>query len=215
MHAASRSKVNWAASARSKPGRPARRTASVRKGTLDASTAAHRPRRGRGLRQARTAVDALAIAIGTSHGAYKFTRQPTGDVLAIDRIKEIHARIPNTHLVMHGSSIGAAGMAGDHQQVRRRHRARPTACRCEEIVEGIKHGVRKVNIDTDLRMASTGAIRKTFAKDPSDFDPRKALIAAKKAVRGICKARFEAFGCAGHADRIKPIPLDAMAKRYH
>ncbi|HRN75914.1 class II fructose-bisphosphate aldolase [Ottowia sp.] len=162
---------------------------------------------------ARTGVDALAIAIGTSHGAYKFTRKPTGDILAIDRIAAIHARIPDTHLVMHGSSsVPQEWLAiirqygGDIKET--------YGVPVEEIVRGIRHGVRKVNIDTDIRLAMTGAMRETFAKQPSDFDPRKALAAARKAARGICKARFEAFGCAGWASRIKPIGLDAMAERY-
>jgi fructose-bisphosphate aldolase class II len=161
----------------------------------------------------KTGVDALAIAIGTSHGAYKFTRPPTGDILAIDRIKEIHARIPNTHLVMHGSSSvpqdwleiinSFGGEMGETYGV-------PV----EEIQEGIKHGVRKVNIDTDLRMASTGAVRKHLAENPSNFDPRKFLKASTAAMKEICKARYEAFGCAGHASRIKPISLDDMVARY-
>ena len=160
-----------------------------------------------------TRVDALAIAIGTSHGAYKFTRPPTGAVLRIDRIKEIHARIPNTHLVMHGSSSVPqewlkiinqyGGTMGETYGV-------PVS----EIVEGIKHGVRKVNIDTDLRMASTGAIRKYMAENSKDFDPRKYLAAARKAMKEICKARYEAFGCAGMAGKIKPISMDQMAERY-
>ncbi len=160
-----------------------------------------------------TGVDALAIAIGTSHGAYKFTRPPTGDVLAISRIKEIHARIPNTHLVMHGSSsvpqewlkiINEFG--GTMPQT--------YGVPVEEIVEGIKHGVRKVNIDTDLRMASTGAIRKYLAENTKDFDPRKFYAVAMKAMKEICKARFEAFGSAGNADKIKPIMLDKVATMY-
>ncbi|MFA7316785.1 MAG: class II fructose-bisphosphate aldolase [Sulfuricella sp.] len=160
-----------------------------------------------------TGVDALAIAIGTSHGAYKFTRPPTGDVLAISRIKEIHARIPNTHMVMHGSSsvpqewlkiINEFG--GTMPQT--------YGVPVEEIVEGIKHGVRKVNIDTDLRMASTGAIRKYLAENTKDFDPRKFYAVATKAMKEICKARFEAFGSAGNADKIKPIMLDRVATMY-
>ncbi|MDR0480924.1 MAG: fructose-bisphosphate aldolase class II [Gallionellaceae bacterium] len=160
-----------------------------------------------------TQVDALAIAIGTSHGAYKFTRPPTGAVLRIDRIKEIHARIPNTHLVMHGSSsvpqewlklINSFG--GDMGET--------YGVPVEEIVEGIKNGVRKVNIDTDLRMASTGAIRKFLAEDKKNFDPRKFLIASTKAMKEICKARYEAFGSAGQASKINPISLDDMATRY-
>ena len=160
-----------------------------------------------------TGVDALAIAIGTSHGAYKFTKKPTGEVLRIDRIKEIHARIPDTHLVMHGSSsvpqdwlkiINSFG--GDMGQT--------YGVPVEEIVEGIKHGVRKVNIDTDLRMASTGAIRRHLAENRSNFDPRKFLKEATKGMMEICKARYESFGCAGHASRIKPISLEDMYKRY-
>jgi fructose-bisphosphate aldolase, class II len=160
-----------------------------------------------------TKVDALAIAIGTSHGAYKFTRPPTGDILAINRIKEIHARIPDTHLVMHGSSsvpqdwlkiINENG--GDMGET--------YGVPIKEIQEGIKHGVRKVNIDTDLRMASTGAIRKYLHDKPSDFDPRKYLKAATMAMKGICKERYEAFGTAGNASKIKVINLEEMFKRY-
>jgi len=160
-----------------------------------------------------TGVDALAIAIGTSHGAYKFTRPPTGDILAIERIKEIHARIPNTHLVMHGSSsvpqewlkiINEYG--GDMGET--------YGVPVEEIAEGIKHGVRKVNIDTDLRMASTGAIRKFLAENPKEFDPRKFLTAATKAMKEICKARYEVFGTAGNASKLKAINLEDMSKRY-
>lgn len=163
----------------------------------------------------KTGVDALAIAIGTSHGAYKFTKPPTGDTLSIQRIKEIHARIPNTHLVMHGSSSVPqewlkiinqfGGTMGETYGV-------PV----EEIVEGIKHGVRKVNIDTDLRMASTGAIRRFLGSPETskEFDPRKFLKEATVAMKGICKARFEAFGSAGQAGKIKAISCDVMAERY-
>ena len=161
----------------------------------------------------KTGVDALAIAIGTSHGAYKFTRPPTGDILAIDRIKAIHARIPNTHLVMHGSSSVPqewlkiideyGGDMGETYGV-------PVS----EIVEGIKHGVRKVNIDTDLRMASTGAIRRHLAKNPKNFDPRKFLADSTVAMKEICKARYEAFGSAGQAAKVKAIAMDTMANRY-
>jgi len=160
-----------------------------------------------------TKVDALAIAIGTSHGAYKFTRPPTGDILAIERIKEIHARIPDTHLVMHGSSSVPqdwlaminqyGGTMGETYGV-------PV----EEIQEGIKHGVRKVNIDTDLRMASTGAIRKYLAEHTKEFDPRKYLAAATKGMKDICKLRYDAFGTAGQASRIKPLSLEVMTQRY-
>ena len=162
---------------------------------------------------AKTGVDALAIAIGTSHGAYKFTRPPTGDILAIQRIREIHSRIPDTHLVMHGSSSVPqewlkiidefGGAMGETYGV-------PV----EEIAEGIKNGVRKVNIDTDLRMASTGAIRKHLAENPKNFDPRKYLAASTKAMKDICKARYEAFGTAGNASKIKVLSLEAMTARY-
>ncbi len=161
----------------------------------------------------KTGVDALAIAIGTSHGAYKFTRPPTGDILAMDRVKAIHARIPNTHLVMHGSSSVPqewlkiideyGGDMGETYGV-------PVS----EIIEGIKHGVRKINIDTDLRMASTGAVRRHLAKNPKNFDPRKFLAESTMAMKDICKARYEAFGCAGQAAKIKVISMDNMAIRY-
>lgn len=161
----------------------------------------------------KTKVDALAIAIGTSHGAYKFTRPPTGDILAIERIKAIHKRIPNTHLVMHGSSsvpqdwlkiINSFG--GDMGQT--------YGVPVEEIQQGIKSGVRKVNIDTDLRMASTGAVRKFLAENKKEFDPRKWLAASTKGMKEICKARYEAFGAAGNASKIKPMSLEAMTTRY-
>ncbi|MEW6332298.1 MAG: class II fructose-bisphosphate aldolase [Pseudomonadota bacterium] len=161
----------------------------------------------------KTKVDALAIAIGTSHGAYKFTRPPTGDILAIERIKQIHKRIPNTHLVMHGSSsvpqdwlkiINTYG--GDMGET--------YGVPVEEIVQGIKHGVRKVNIDTDLRMSSTGAVRKFLAENKKEFDPRKWLAASTKGMKQICKDRYEAFGCAGQASKIKVISLEAMTTRY-
>jgi fructose-bisphosphate aldolase class II len=161
----------------------------------------------------KTKVDALAIAIGTSHGAYKFTRPPTGDILAIERIKAIHKRIPNTHLVMHGSSsvpqewlkiINSYG--GDMGET--------YGVPVEEIVQGIKHGVRKVNIDTDLRMSSTGAVRKFLAENKKEFDPRKWLAASTKGMKEICKARYEAFGCAGQASKIKVLSLEAMTARY-
>ncbi|HAT42835.1 MAG TPA: fructose-bisphosphate aldolase class II [Rheinheimera sp.] len=160
-----------------------------------------------------TGVDALAIACGTSHGAYKFSRPPTGDILAIDRIKEIHARIPDTHLVMHGSSsvpqdwlaiINEFG--GDIPET--------YGVPVEQIQEGIKFGVRKVNIDTDLRLASTGAIRRYLAKNPSEFDPRKYFQESVKAMMAICKDRYEAFGAAGQASKIKPLSLDQMVALY-
>jgi len=160
-----------------------------------------------------TNVDALAIAIGTSHGAYKFTRPPTGDILAIDRIKEIHARIPDTHLVMHGSS----SVPQDWLKIINDHggdMGQTYGVPVEEIVEGIKHGVRKVNIDTDLRMASTGSIRKHLHDNPSNFDPRKYFAEASKGMTEICKARYEAFGTAGNASEIKVVSLDDMTQRY-
>ncbi|MGC3987512.1 MAG: fructose-bisphosphate aldolase class II [Pseudorhodoferax sp.] len=162
---------------------------------------------------ARTGVDALAIAIGTSHGAYKFSRQPTGDILAIDRISEIHAAIPGTHLVMHGSS----SVPQEWLEIVRRFGGdipETYGVPVEEIRRGIASGVRKINIDTDIRLAMTGAMRRLFAEQPSEFDPRKALAAARAAARGIVEARYEAFGCVGHAARIRPLPLSAMAKRY-
>jgi len=160
-----------------------------------------------------TGVDALAIAIGTSHGAYKFTRPPTGDILDINRIKEIHQRIPNTHLVMHGSSsvpqdwlaiINQYG--GDIKET--------YGVPVEQIVEAIKHGVRKVNIDTDLRLASTGAIRRHMAMNPSEFDPRKFFKDTIVAMRDVCIDRYEAFNCAGQASKIRALSLDAMTERY-
>jgi len=160
-----------------------------------------------------TQCDALAIAIGTSHGAYKFTKKPTGDILAIERIKEIHRRLPNTHLVMHGSSsvpqellaeIRAFG--GDMQQT--------YGVPVEEIQEGIRHGVRKVNIDTDLRLAMTGAVRRFLGENPSKFDPREYLKPARAAAQAVCKARYLSFGCEGQASKIKPMPLEKMAQCY-
>ena len=160
-----------------------------------------------------TQVDALAIAMGTSHGAYKFTRKPDGDVLAMNVIEEIHRRLPNTHLVMHGSS----SVPQDLQDVINQYGGKmpqtwgvPVA----EIQRGIKHGVRKINIDTDNRMAMTGAIRKILVENPGEFDPRKYLKPAMDAMRVICAQRFEEFGTAGQAHKIRPIPLSDMAKRY-
>ncbi len=161
----------------------------------------------------KTQVDALAIACGTSHGAYKFTRPPTGDILAIDRIKAIHARIPNTHLVMHGSS----SVPQDWLAVINEYGGNipeTYGVPVEQIQEGIKNGVRKVNIDTDLRLASTGATRRFLAHNPSEFDPRKFLAETTKAMTDICVDRYEAFGAAGNASKIKPISLDNMFTRY-
>jgi fructose-bisphosphate aldolase class II len=160
-----------------------------------------------------TKVDALAVAIGTSHGAYKFTREPTGEVLAMDVIEKLHEVLPNTHLVMHGSS----SVPKEWQEVFNAHggQMRETwGVPIEEIVRGIRHGVRKVNIDTDLRLAATAAIRKVADTDPAEFDPRKFLKPAMDAMRSVCRERFEAFGTAGNASKITPISLDEMAKRY-
>jgi fructose-bisphosphate aldolase class II len=161
----------------------------------------------------KTGVDALAIAIGTSHGAYKFTRKPTGDILAMERIIAIHAQIPNTHLVMHGSSSVPQEWLAIIRQFGGNIKE-TYGVPVEEIQRGIRSGVRKVNIDTDIRLSMTGAMRQLLAQQPGEFDPRKALLAAKNAARGIVKARFEAFGCAGHGSHIKPVSLEAMAKRY-
>jgi len=162
---------------------------------------------------AQTGVDALAIAIGTSHGAYKFSRKPTGDILAIDRIKQIHARIPDTHLVMHGSS----SVPQEWLAVIREHGGEikeTYGVPVQEIREGIRHGVRKVNIDTDIRLAMTGAMRRAMSRDRAEFDPRKFLKDATAAARDVCIERFEAFGCAGMASKIKPIALEVAARRY-
>ena len=162
---------------------------------------------------AKTKVDALAIACGTSHGAYKFTRPPTGDILAIDRIRDIHSKIPNTHLVMHGSSsvpqdwlavINEFGGAIPETY----------GVPVEQIVEGIKHGVRKINIDTDLRLASTGAVRRFLAENPSEFDPRKFLTVTMHAMQTLCQSRYESFGAAGNASKIRALGLEAMADMY-
>lgn len=162
---------------------------------------------------AATNVDALAIAIGTSHGAYKFSRPPTGEVLAIDRIKEIHKRIPNTHLVMHGSS----SVPQDWLKIINEFGGDMPATYgvpIHEIQEGIKYGVRKINIDTDLRLAATGAIRRYLAQNKKEFDPRKYNSEAMIAMRSICKARYQEFGAAGQASKIIPLSLEQMAQRY-
>jgi fructose-bisphosphate aldolase class II len=160
-----------------------------------------------------TGVDALAIACGTSHGAYKFSRQPDGDILAMKVIEEIHRRLPDTHLVMHGSSsvpqelqdiINANG--GEMPQT--------FGVPVEEIVRGIRHGVRKVNIDTDCRMAMAAEFRRVAHGNRREFDPRKFLKPAMEAMAKLCRDRFEAFGTAGNASRIRVIPLDEMARRY-
>ena len=161
----------------------------------------------------RTQLDALAIAIGTSHGAYKFSRKPTGDILAIDRIKEINKRIPTTHLVMHGSSSVPQNLleeirefGGDMKET--------YGVPVEEIQEAIKHGVRKINIDTDIRLAMTAAVRRFMAENPSHFDPRDFLKPAREAAKIICKARYQEFGCAGQGSKIRPVNLSVMASQY-
>ena len=163
---------------------------------------------------AKTHVDALAIACGTSHGAYKFSRPPTGDILAIDRIKEINKRIPDTHLVMHGSSsVPQEWLAIINQyggEIPETY-----GVPVEQICEGIKYGVRKINIDTDLRLASTGAVRRYLAENPAAFDPRSYLKETITAMRDIAVARYEAFGTAGNAGKIKALGLGAMTDRYN
>ena len=160
-----------------------------------------------------TQLDALAIAIGTSHGAYKFTRPPTGDVLAISRVKEIHARIPNTHLVMHGSSSVPQDLLALINQYGGKMKETygvPVA----EIQEAIKYGVRKINIDTDIRLAMTGAVRKFQAENPDKFDMREWMKPAREAAKAICKQRYLEFGCEGQAAKIKGVPLAVMAQKY-
>jgi len=161
----------------------------------------------------RTQVDALAIAIGTSHGAYKFTREPTGDILAISRIKEINKRLPNTHLVMHGSSsvpqeylAVIREFGGDMKET--------YGVPVSEIQEAIKFGVRKINIDTDVRLAMTAAIRRYLAENPDKFDPRDYLKPARTAASELVRQRYEQFGCAGQGSKIKPVGLSVMTNRY-
>jgi fructose-bisphosphate aldolase class II len=160
-----------------------------------------------------TGVDALAIACGTSHGAYKFSRPPTGDILAIDRIIEIHKRIPNTHLVMHGSSsVPQEWLAVINEfggEIPETY-----GVPVEQIQQGIVHGVRKINVDTDLRLASTGAVRRFLAQNPKAFDPRAFLSETTKAMKEICTARYTAFGSAGQASSINVKSLDAMHLAY-
>ncbi len=161
----------------------------------------------------RTQVDALAIAIGTSHGAYKFTREPTGDILSIERVKEIHARLPNTHLVMHGSSSVPQELLAEIREFggdMKETYGVPVA----EIQEAIKYGVVKVNIDTDIRLAMTAAVRRFLFENPSKFDPREFLKPSREAAKAICVARYQQFGTAGNASKIKAIPLDEMAAKY-
>jgi fructose-bisphosphate aldolase class II len=160
-----------------------------------------------------TKVDALAVAMGTSHGAYKFSRKPTGDILAMNVIKEIHRRLPNTHLVMHGSS----SVPQELQDIINQYGGempQTFGVPIEEIQEGIKHGVRKINIDTDCRMAITGQIRKVLTEKKAEFDPRAYLKPAIAAMTKLCEQRYEQFGAAGQASKIKVLPLSEMAKRY-
>jgi fructose-bisphosphate aldolase class II len=160
-----------------------------------------------------TQLDALAIAIGTSHGAYKFSRKPTGDILAIGRVKEIHRRIPNTHLVMHGSSSVPKALLDVINQYGGRMKE-TYGVPVEEIQEAIKHGVRKINIDTDIRLAMTGAVRKFLAENPDKFDAREWLKPAREAAYRVCRQRYLEFGCEGQAAKIKPLPLAEVAQRY-
>ena len=161
----------------------------------------------------KTQLDALAIAIGTSHGAYKFTRKPTGDILAIDRIKEIHRRIPNTHLVMHGSSSVPQDLLAIIRQYGGNMKE-TYGVPVEEIQEAIKHGVRKINIDTDIRLAMTGAVRKFLAENPEKFDMREWMKPAREAARQICKQRYVEFGCQGQGSKVKGETLQVVAKKY-
>jgi len=160
-----------------------------------------------------TQLDALAIAIGTSHGAYKFSRKPTGDILAIGRVKEIHKRIPNTHLVMHGSSSVPPELLAIINQYGGKMKE-TFGVPVEEIQEAIKHGVRKINIDTDIRLAMTGAVRKFLAENPDKFDAREWLKPAREAAYLVCKARYLEFGCEGQGPKIKPESLQVIAQRY-
>jgi len=162
---------------------------------------------------AETGVDALAVAIGTSHGAYKFTKEPSGEVLAMERIEEIHRRLPNCHLVMHGSS----SVPQELQDIINKYGGelkQTWGVPVEEIQRGIKHGVRKINVDTDNRLAITGAIRKVFATSPEKFDPRDYLKPAREAMKEVCIARMVSFGQAGNASKIKPVSIEEFASYY-
>jgi len=160
-----------------------------------------------------TGVDALAVAIGTSHGAYKFTRKPTGEILAISRIEEIHRRLPNTHLVMHGSSSVPEDLLALINQYGGKI-PETYGVPLEEIQKGIKSGVRKVNIDTDNRLAITAAVREALAAKPEEFDPRHFLKPSIKYMQKVCAERYQAFGAAGHASKIKPVSLNDFATKY-
>jgi fructose-bisphosphate aldolase, class II len=161
----------------------------------------------------RTQLDALAIAIGTSHGAYKFSRKPTGDILAIDRVMEINARIPNTHLVMHGSSSVPQDLLAQINQYGGKMKE-TYGVPVEEIQKAIKYGVRKINIDTDIRLAMTGAVRKFLFENPDKFDAREWLKPARSAAQAICKQRYLEFGCEGQAGKIKSVSLVDIAAQY-
>ena len=161
----------------------------------------------------RTQLDALAIAIGTSHGAYKFSRKPTGDILAIDRVRAIHERIPNTHLVMHGSSSVPQDLLAIINQYGGKMKV-TYGVPVEEIQKAIKFGVRKINIDTDIRLAMTGAVRKFLAENPDKFDAREWLKPAREAAKAICKQRYLEFGCEGQASKIKGYSLKDIAAQY-
>ncbi len=160
-----------------------------------------------------TQLDALAIAIGTSHGAYKFSRKPTGDILAISRVKEIHKRIPNTHLVMHGSSSVPSELLAIINQYGGKMKE-TYGVPVEEIQEAIKFGVRKINIDTDVRLAMTAAVRKFLFENPEKFDAREWLKPAREAAKQVCKQRYMEFGCEGQGAKIKGIPLSEIAAAY-
>jgi len=160
-----------------------------------------------------TKVDALAIAIGTSHGAYKFTRKPDGGILNIERIKAIHKKCPNTHLVMHGSSSVPQDLQDEFRKYGGEMKA-TWGVPVSEIQEGIRNGVRKINVDTDNRLAMTVAIRKVFKENPSEFDVRKYMAPARAAMQKIVAERMVQFGQAGQASKIKPVSLDVMAKKY-
>ena len=162
---------------------------------------------------AATGLDALAVAIGTSHGAYKFSKKPTGQTLVMSRIIEIHERLPKTHLVMHGSS----SVPQELQDIINKYGGKMKqtyGVPVEEIQVGIQHGVRKINVDTDNRMAMTGAIRKVLVEKPQEFDPRSYMVPAREAMKQVVMSRMISFGQAGHAGEIKPMPLEEMAKKY-
>ena len=213
ISAASRSKANSACSARSRPAWATRKTATAPRASSRHDQLLTNPDEAVKFVK-ETKVDALAIAMGTSHGAYKFTRKPDGDILAMNVIEEIHRKLPNTHLVMHGSS----SVPQDLQDIINANggKMKPTwGVPVEEIQRGIKHGVRKINIDTDNRMAMTGQIRKVLEENPGEFDPRKYLKPAMEAMTKLCKQRLQEFNTAGQAGKIKKVLTTAeMAKRY-